>query len=367
MQKFLKINRDSKIYILAPAGVVTGGVELLHQLCDVLNANTLNANIFYTGSSPHEIPQEYRKYNIKLTPDIEDNENNVLVLPEVSFDAIENIKNIQVLVWWLSVDNYFYHFYGSFTDNLRFNTVFCIKRLIRETVNKFLFRKPYPKFSLSKIRNSERIICHAYQSEYANYFLHKNGINNTVHLGDYINDDYVLFDGSKQKKDIIIYNPKKGIRFTKKLIKASPDLTWVPIQNMNRSQVKEVMDTAKVYVDFGYHPGKDRMPREAALCGCCIITGKLGAAGFFEDIAIDDSKYKFNQSRADIPLIIKRIRSVLLDFDTITHDFDNYREKIRSEKAEFEQDAVKLMRIQNGGGYNCRVVCHNTAFFRLCA
>ena len=27
-----------------------------------------------------------------------------------------------------------------------------------------------------------------------------------------------------------------------------------------------------IYLDFGYHPGKDRMPREAALFNNCIIT-----------------------------------------------------------------------------------------------
>jgi len=42
----------------------------------------------------------------------------------------------------------------------------------------------------------------------------------------------------------------------------------------------------KLYVDFGKHPGKDRMPREAAVHGCCIITGRRGAAGNPFDIPI---------------------------------------------------------------------------------
>ena len=29
-------NEANKIFILSPAGIVTGGVELLHQLCNVL-------------------------------------------------------------------------------------------------------------------------------------------------------------------------------------------------------------------------------------------------------------------------------------------------------------------------------------------
>lgn len=29
------------------------------------------------------------------------------------------------------------------------------------------------------------------------------------------------------------------------------------------------MRKAKVYIDFGFHPGKDRIPREAVMCGAC--------------------------------------------------------------------------------------------------
>ena len=30
----------------------------------------------------------------------------------------------------------------------------------------------------------------------------------------------------------------------------------------------------KLYIDFGGFPGKDRLPREAVMHDCCIITGK---------------------------------------------------------------------------------------------
>jgi len=33
----------------------------------------------------------------------------------------------------------------------------------------------------------------------------------------------------------------------------------------------------QVYIDFGHHPGQDRLPREAVQCGCVVITGKRGS------------------------------------------------------------------------------------------
>lgn len=137
---------------------------------------------------------------------------------------------------------------------------------------------------------------------------------------------------------------------------------------MTRAQVKETMRAAKLYVDFGYHPGKDRMPREAAMCGCCIITGKLGAAGFKEDLAIDETKYKFNQKNSDIPKIIQTIHYTLDNYNSVVSDFTGYREKISREKNEFEQDTLKILKLEKlYGGGKCRVISFYTAPSTLCA
>ena len=38
-------------------------------------------------------------------------------------------------------------------------------------------------------------------------------------------------------------------------------------------------------VDLGHHPGKDRLPREAALAGCVTVVGRAGAAVFADEVA----------------------------------------------------------------------------------
>ena len=57
------------------------------------------------------------------------------------------------------------------------------------------------------------------------------------------------------------------------------------IAGMDPDQVDAALDRADVYLDVGWHPGKDRGPREAALRGCVVITGPWGTAGG-EDVPI---------------------------------------------------------------------------------
>ena len=63
---------------------------------------------------------------------------------------------------------------------------------------------------------------------------------------------------------------------------------------MSRAEVRKALCTVKVYADFGSHPGRDRMPREAALCGACVLTNRRGSANFAEDVPLP-TLYKLDQ------------------------------------------------------------------------
>ena len=82
-------------------------------------------------------------------------------------------------------------------------------------------------------------------------------------------------------------------------MKAFPNLHWKAIENMSTEEVAELLNRSKVYIDFGNHPGKDRFPREAAISGCCIITGQRGAAANDIDVMIPRS-YKFPDKTSSI-------------------------------------------------------------------
>jgi hypothetical protein len=110
---------------------------------------------------------------------------------------------------------------------------------------------------------------------------------------------------------------------------------------MSKTEVTDALLSSKLYIDFGNHPGKDRFPREAVLCGCCLITGRRGAADNDVDIPID-SKYKFKDELDNIPTISEAIQDIMLNYNQRRNDFSAYCERTIKEKEVFQRQAVEL-------------------------
>ena len=188
----------------------------------------------------------------------------------------------------------------------------------------------------------KKINYHLCQSKYAIEFLKKHNINNYIYLSDYLNDTYLEIKQKDINKEyIVLYNPKKGFKFTKKIIERSPKINWIAIENMTTQQVRQLLLKSKVYIDFGNHPGKDRFPREAAICDCCIITGKRGAAKYYQDVAIQD-EFKFEDKEININKILEKIELCLNDYDNQSKKFNNYRSIIMMEKEKFIKDIEEI-------------------------
>jgi len=339
-----RISSSTKIFVPCPAGAVTGGAELLHQIVDIINSHGREAFIVYLGDQPHDIPSDYQKYNIKIANKVVDDPDNIAVIYEGIFALALKIHKAQLMLWWLSVDNYFLCNRHTLIEKLRYQISFPVKYTIRRIIGETIINclNPSNVVSLPKLRKLN-VACNGYQSEYAREFLQKNGFKNLHSLKDYINDDNFEGNCPNAKENIVIYNPKKGIKFTTKLIDYAPDIRWVPIQGLNRSGVISLMRRAKVYIDFGNHPGKDRLPREAAINGCCIVTGKQGSAGY-KDV---DIPYKFNQTTSDVPAIISILREILNDYNKYTSEFDHYRDLIRGEKSDFYRDCIDIFQLED--------------------
>lgn len=334
----ININEDTAIYVLCPFKTKTGGTELLHQLVYELNKIGRIANIVYVGADKKQIKnitagfENYIDKAIHIS-EIIDSEYNVLIIPEIFvFDMRKKFNNIQRVVWWLSVDNFVKN--NGIVNHLKF---WGIVRTISHTIKNLYQINPIKDFS----RLADLHLC---QSYYSMDFLIKSGVSKKKisYLSDYINDIYFCKSNSEViKENIVLYNPKKGYKFTKKLMDAAPDINWIPLINLTTEQVQELLVKAKVYIDFGNHPGKDRFPREAAISGCCIITSKNGSAKFYEDVMIPD-QFKFECNEKNIELIIARIKQCLSNYDEYLNYYNEYRNMIRNEKSKFSDDVIKV-------------------------
>ena len=157
-------------------------------------------------------------------------------------------------------------------------------------------------------------------------------------LYDYINiiDNYDV----KSKKNIVCYNPTKGIDITNEIINNNKDIEFIPLIDMSEVQIINVLKSSKVYIDFGNHPGKDRIPREAALSGNCVISSISGSAKYFNDMPILN-KYKM----VNIDNIGEIINDCFLKFDENNSNFDLYRSNIKNEKEEFFNQVKKIFKL----------------------
>jgi len=312
----------SIIYIACPANYATGGTELIHQLANKLNALGRKAFIYYFNyKEKNPIHPRFVEYNVPFVKHIDENKDNLLIVPEGKTNLLENFSTIQKAVWWLSIDFYFH------TRN--------------EKVFWFIRKKIKPIENLAEMSEKYGVNYHFVQSYYAADFLKKFNLESHL-LSDYLNKKF-LTDAStisfQGRQDRVLYNPKKGLEFTTKLMQAAPNINWVPLQNLTVAEVAELCKTSKVYIDFGNHPGKDRFPREAAAMGCIVITNKQGAAAFREDLPIPD-KYKFENGKTGP--ILDLINECMARFEKYAGDFDSYRTFIHKEEEMFTEQIKSL-------------------------
>jgi hypothetical protein len=96
---------------------------------------------------------------------------------------------------------------------------------------------------------------------------------------------------------------------------------------MEESQIIDLLKTSKIYIDFGHHPGRDRIPRESAILGNCVITNLSGAAGFYNDIPVG-KQYK----TSNVEEIGVSIRNCFKNFESVIDEFSLYRSSIKNQK-----------------------------------
>ena len=145
-------------------------------------------------------------------------------------------------------------------------------------------------------------------------------------------------------RPLVAYNPLKGINFTRKLIKKYKNLVFIPIDKMSKLEVIDLLKDAMIYIDFGNHPGQDRIPREAAIYGCCLITSKRGSAAYKQDIPIPE-KYKINDEDINLDKIGNLIIEIFNNYNYKFAEFECYRNYCKLTNDRFINDFYKCFKI----------------------
>jgi hypothetical protein len=312
-----------KILILCPERTRTGGPEAMHQLgralldlghdVGMVYAADHNGFRFHDGAaeapeSEAPMPPEYAHYRVPRAMRVPDSPDVAVVLPEMWPDLAAGFARATPHLWWLSIDN-------------------GLRPLERAG-------------GLDSLRRTRCV--HLCQSFYAlTWLMERNVIG--LPLFDYTTPGKTAATPAERaspRAPRVLY-PMRGRWFTEWMRKWAPGLAWQEISGFTAEQVRDLFLTSRLYVDFGSHPGKDRMPREAVSLGCCVVTGRRGAAANPLDIPIPD-RYKFRDSRYMIPRIVREIKTILAEYDTRLADFARYRAAIHGEKREFTLQALRV-------------------------
>ena len=94
-----------------------------------------------------------------------------------------------------------------------------------------------------------------------------------------------------------------------------------------------LLKRSKVYIDFGPHPGMDRLPREAALAGCVVLTNREGAANFEEDVPLP-SEFKFAKFNVDV--IASKLKECCNKHEEYGAKMKSYKEWILGQEKQME-------------------------------
>lgn len=310
---------DAKeIYVLCPGHIVSGGPELLHQLVAELRRINRQAYIvYYPSNREWTTPPEYERYGCPVALSPPDRKDVAVIVPEVATRFLDSFNQAKRIIWWLSVNNY----RGSFEN--------------------MVMKKLWIKRTIDSAISSPSSVFHLFQSRYAEEFVRQRFKATGWMLSDYLADEFLTQNTYHHKLDLVAFNPTKGFRTTRRIIRQAPHIHFEPLIKMSRSEVRSMLASAKIYIDFGYHPGKDRIPREAAMSGCVVIVGRRGSAEYSDDVPIE-SMYKCPTLPWRSRDIVHLIDAVLSNYQKHYDSQHTYRTLIRREREVFTNQVRDL-------------------------
>ncbi|MGW9112868.1 hypothetical protein [Microbacterium sp. NPDC055683] len=323
-------------YVYYPRGLATGGPEALHQLVDSLRRQGREAFLVpVPGTEGAPRAERYAHYDAPEAPSVVDAEGNEVVVPETQALLLRDLEHARPFVWWLSID---------------YAPRFVIERAGRSTLPIERTRMSRPpllwlrhlKRALRGWRTGEDAILagagHLVQSHYAWNHVH-------AHLGRVgtILSDYTplapVAASVEGRAPRIAYNPAKSAVIMRELARRRPDLELLPLRGMTGDEVAEALRTSLVYLDLGTHPGKDRMPREAAAMGAIVLVARRGAGANDVDVPLP-WEHKVDVLPDVVDAAIGALDAVLADPAAALAAQEPYRARVAGERDRFDREVA---------------------------
>ena len=304
------------VLMMCPANVATGGVESIHKFAYELNKiKNMDVKIYYVNlKSSNPQPPEYAEYGIDYVTELPEGYKDVIIFPDIWANRVndEIYKDCIKAINWAGVDVYYWN-----------NPI--------ETQGDFLKQKD---------------VIHLVQMQYAKDHLMERGVkeNHIIHVSDVPNKLFYEDYEEVPRNNLVLFNPLKVTDFQRLVMNRAKgmNIAFKPLEHLTREQMAQAMREAKLYIDFGVFSGRERIPREAVLSGCCVLTSRSGCAEYYEDVALDD-KWKFEVSEPNnVANVLNTMLDILRHYDECKNEFDSYRKSLRKDREDLPKDCKKI-------------------------
>lgn len=356
------------VYVACPLGDRTGGPEALTLLVHSFRQRGVEAYLIpmrnFRGRSPHP---EYDHFDYALAEGISDPDRAHLVLTEVS--PIESRRELEKLpderIWmlWLSVNfsplpraRYYDASKGgcNFFPSGRKDQVLpplwpyddrAITSGRWRTLRESARRKggwsvgAWPAIAVEdvSIHYAEKVvrrsINYGTQSYYGKGFVRSQLNSDAFLLTDY--PRRLDVNRRERERNLILYNGTKGGWKVGELQERLPDVRFQPIQGMTYREVCQALADASLYVEIGHLPGRDRLPREAALQGTPTVMLARGAGFCWEDFPIGE-RYRIPYTTTWADNMVPVIREVLADPSRASQEQEPFQAWVRAEPERYD-------------------------------
>ena len=363
-------------YVAAPFGDRTGGPEALALLVESMRQRDVEAYLIpmrnFRGRAIHP---EYSVYDYAIADHMRYTDDSHLVVTEVSpiesFTELRKTPDSHIWMLWLSVNNSpipeakYYQadssccsFYPTDYPDAQLHEAeiarnwwpydtqpltgraTALREALRDPVStgkasRSLRRATVESISIQFARRTvKRPINFGTQSYYGTGFIRTHLDRESFMLTDYPRRPTV----APQVKDpnLVVYNGAKGQWKINDLRNRLPHATFVPLENMSFHEVCETLARASLYVELGHMPGRDRLPREAALYGTPTVMLARGAGYCWSDFPLG-VKYRIPYTIDWADKMAPVITAVLNDPTEITATQSSFRDWVEDEPRRYHE------------------------------
>lgn len=316
------IFQNCPIYIWsAPPENLRGGPEVLYLLCDRLRKNGRNAKMF--GFSDYSINPVFSKiYDSEMCSfkEVNNATNCVIIVPEILIQddtfndkIFDFAKNNTLVIWYLS---------SEFTGVLNTTWGHIVEKIRSNKYQKNIYHLCENRFIFNLLGNYGII---------ENKFMLQHGTN----------DDIIKTPKTREKENLVFYNGYKietRAFVENKIMHRLPNIGFLGLLPENgyktKSEICQMMDRCKVYIDVCGFLGRELMPREAAIRNCILLLEDYCCASLYEDYPIP-SEYKLALP-FDEDAIAEKIEYNITHYEENLADMAIMRNKCLMENTNFE-------------------------------